>query len=206
MSRIRAFGFRWALALAGVALFGAPGRTAILWNETGSGDLSNNQAAPKSFNLALRTNSIIGSVGTGDSQDWIALHVPTGFALNSIVLASYSSTDPQGFTGFQKGTSFVGSPFTAGSYTGYVHYGTGAVNGKLPPTNLVGKDLLPLMADPALAAGATGFTIPLGAGDYTFLIQQLGSSTAYQCDYVTSAVAVRNRHRSRCWALYALPE
>jgi uncharacterized repeat protein (TIGR01451 family) len=159
----------------------------VLWNEGTNGDLSNNQAAPTPLTLALGTNSIIGTVGTPDNQDWVTLHVPTGMSLSSLVLASYASTDSQGFLGVQQGTSFSGSTLNPASYLGYVHYGTGATNGTLPPTNLVGSDLLPLMGDTSLASGSQGFTPPLGSGDYTFLIQQLGATTNYQFDFVTTS-------------------
>ncbi len=129
------------------------------------------------------------TVGGSDSQDWLTLHVPSGMALGSLVLATYVSTDAQGFIGVQAGTAFVGSAFTASSYLGYAHFGTGAANGSLPPTNLVGDDLLPIMGNTSLASGSQGFTPPLSSGDYTFLIQQLGSSTAYQFDFVTSNTA-----------------
>jgi len=92
------------------------------------------------------------------------------------VLQSYTSTDAQGFTGVQSGTNFVGSVNSAASYLGYAHFGTGAQNGSLPATNLVGVDILPIMGDTNLAAGAQGFIPPLLNGTYTFLIQQTGPS------------------------------
>jgi hypothetical protein len=176
------------LCLAGFALAISLGPlpASTLWNESINGDLSNNQAAPNAFTLGNGANSVIGNVGPGDSQDWIALTVPAGFTLSSVVLAAYTSADVQGFTGFQIGNSFVGSPFVAGSYAGYSHYGTGAQNGPLPPTNLIGQNLIPIMADNTpggTSPGAAGFAQPLGAGTYTFLIQQLGGSTAYQFNY-----------------------
>jgi uncharacterized repeat protein (TIGR01451 family) len=161
----------------------------VLWDESVNGNLSNSQSTPTPLTAALGTNSVIGTVGGADgTQDWLTLHVPAGMRVDSLVLAAYSSTDAQGFTGVQSGTSFVGSPFTAGSYLGYAHFGTGATNGTLPPTNLVGADLLPIMGSSSTAPGAQGFTPPLAAGDYTFLIQQLGAITTYQFDYDTSAV------------------
>jgi hypothetical protein len=182
---------KW-MALAGLAmtLSLSPAQTAILWDETIGGDLSNDQSAPNAFTLGNGVNSVIGTVGTEDTQDWIALTVPVGFNLNSVVLSAYVSIDVQGFTGFQFGSSFTGSPFVAGSYAGFVHFGTAARNGGLP-MNLVGQDLIPLMADNSpggTASGATGFTPPLGAGTYTFLIQQQGVSTAYQFDYDVTPV------------------
>jgi uncharacterized repeat protein (TIGR01451 family) len=160
----------------------------VLYDESISGDLSNSQVSPTPVTLALGTNSVKGTVGTGDNQDWITVHVPTGMALSMLVLQTYVSSDAQGFIGVQSGTSFVGNAFSASSYLGYAHYGTGATNGSLPPTNLVGADLLPLMGNTSLAAGSQGFTPPLASGDYTFLIQQLGSPTTYQFDFDTTSV------------------
>src|SRR5262249_44575384 len=111
---------------------------------------------------------------------------PTGMVLNSLVLATYVSTDGQGFIGVQKGTSFVGNPETDPSaYLGYAHFGTAATNGSQGPTDLRGSDLLPIMGNTSLAPGSHGFTPPLSSGDYTFLIQQLGVTTTYQFDFDT---------------------
>jgi hypothetical protein len=147
--------------------------------------LSNNQSVPNAFTLSPGTNAVIGSLGGTDHQDWIALTVPSGLQLGAVVLKAYVSTDQQGFTGVQAGTNFVGNPGTASPYLGYAHFGTGATNGALPPTNLVGSNILPIMGDTSLAAGSQGFTPPLGSGPYTFLIQQTGSAaTSYEFDYV----------------------
>jgi hypothetical protein len=176
--------------VAALAASATVSQASVLWNETSSGDLSNNQAAPNAFTLSLGTNSVIGSVGTPDNQDWIALTVPAGDVLSSLILAAYTSTDAQGFTGVQSGSSFVGSIFTQSNYLGYCHFGTGAQNGSLPATDLRNHDLLPIMADNSptgTSPGAQGFTPPLPAGTYTFLIQQTGSApTAYQFDYNVS--------------------
>ncbi len=176
-------------ALAGlVALHPARANAqTVLWNEGVSGDLSNTQASPNMFTLSSGVNEVIGTVGTGDTQDWLTLTVPTGFQLSSVVLASYSSTDVQGFTGFATGPTFAGSSTSAGSYLGYAHFGTAAGNGSLPIANLVGADLLAIMQNPAANPGALGFTDPLQAGSYAFLIQQLGATTAYQFNYTLTA-------------------
>jgi hypothetical protein len=180
-----AFLIVWALA--------ASTQASILWDQSTDGSLSTNQSAPTPLTAVPGINSVIGIVGTtngvGNKENWLALTIPTGYQLSSDVLESYVSTDMQGFTGFQDGSSFVGNPETTpGAYVGYTHFGTGATNGSLPATNLVGVDLLPLMANPAIAAGAQGFTPPLPAGTYTFFIQQLGATTNYQFDYGVTAV------------------
>jgi hypothetical protein len=153
---------------------------ATIYNETGSGDLSNDKAAPTPLTLTPGLNSVIGTVngfGKGDPQDWVSFTIPTGFVMISYVNAKYVSADDQGFTGFQFGSSFPGgvdSEFDAANYAGYAHFGTAAQNPDGNPTSssTVGVNLLPLMADPSFAPGTTGFTPPLAAGTYTFLIQQ----------------------------------
>jgi hypothetical protein len=161
---------------------------AASWSESVNGDLSNNQAAPTPLTLDLGTNSVTGVTQAGD-QDWIAITVPNGLQLSQDVLAAYSSTDSQGFTGFQAGSSFVGNPETSpGAYAGYAHYGTAASTGASGTANLIGQDLFPIMDNPADASGATGFTPPLATGTYTFLIQQTGATTNYTFDFNTTAV------------------
>lgn len=161
---------------------------AVLYNESVSGDISSTQSTPTSLTLQAGSNSIIGTVGSGDSQDWLTFAVPSGFTLNSLVLAAYSSNDAQGFTGMQAGSVFVGSSNTAANYLGYAHFGTTATNGSLPSANLVGQDLLPIMSTQAGSPGSQHFTTPLPSGSYAFLIQQLGATTSYQFNYSVVAV------------------
>jgi hypothetical protein len=161
----------------------------VLWNESVNGPLSASGSSPTALSLSDGTNAILGTVGGSAQQDWVALTVPTGYQLSSLVLASYSSTDVQGFFGVQIGSSFTGSVNSASSYLGYTHFGTGAANGSLGPTNLVGADLLPIMGNNLVdSPGSHGFTPPLSAGTYTFLIQQLGANTAYEFDFGVSVV------------------
>src|SRR4051812_43102797 len=132
----------------------------VLYDEAVSGDLSNNQAAPTALTLALGANSIKGTEGDVDIQDWVTVRVPSGMFLSNLVLASFVSVDEQGFLGVQRGTSFVGSVFDPASYLGYSHVGTEVTIGSPPPINLVGADLLPILGDRSLAIGAQGFTPP----------------------------------------------
>jgi hypothetical protein len=163
-------------------------RAAVVWNESVNGNLSSDQTHPTSLSVTAGTNSLVGTIGAGNMQDWLTITIPQGEQLSSLILAAFQSTDKQGFMGVQAGTSFVGNSQTATPYLGYVHYGTSATNGSIPATNLVGQDLLPLMGNTTLAAGSQGFTPPLGPGSYTFLIQQSGASTSYQFDFNISPV------------------
>ena len=167
-------------SMAVCTLLAAASAKATIYNEAVSGDLSNDPAAPTALTLTPGLNSVSGTVagfpqfGGTDPQDWVSFTIPTGFKMISYVNSKYVSSDDQGFTGFQFGPSFSGDPFVAGSYAGYAHFGTGANNpdGNPVSSSTVGVNLLPLMADPSFAPGATGFTPPLAAGTYTFLIQQ----------------------------------
>ena len=177
-------------SVAVCALLAAAPAKAIIFDEAVSGDLSNNQAAPTALTLTPGLNSVIGTVkgfDNGDGQDWVSFTIPTGFVMTSYINSKYVSTDDQGFTGFQFGSSFpggAGSEFLEGSYAGYAHFGFAATNPDgTPPSTTVGVDLLPLMANPIFAPGTTGFTPPLAAGTYTFLIQQGNPVlTSYQFD------------------------
>jgi len=174
-------------------LVAAPAK-ATIYDEAVSGDLSNDKGAPTALTLTPGSNSVIGTVngfapGT-DPQDWVSFTIPTGFVMTSYINSKYDSTDPQGFTGFQFGSSFSGDEFVAISYAGYAHFGFAATNPDgTPPVSTVGVNLLPLMADPSFAPGTTGFTPPLAAGTYTFLIQQGNPvTTGYQFDMTLRSV------------------
>jgi hypothetical protein len=177
------------------ALLATAPAIATVYDEAVSGDLSNDKGAPTALTLTPGLNSVIGTVAGfppagSDPQDWVSFTIPTGFVMTSYVNSKYGSDDDQGFTGFQFGSSFSGDEFTAGNYAGYAHFGTGATNPDgTPPSSTVGVDLLPLMANPSFAPGATGFTPPLAAGTYTFLIQQGDpSTTSYQFDMTVRSV------------------
>jgi len=188
------------------ALLAAAPAKATIYNEAVSGDLSNSPAAPTALTLTPGSNSVIGTVngfppGGTDPQDWVSFTIPTGFVMTSYVNAKYVSSDPQGFTGFQFGSSFSGDVFDPLSYAGYAHFGTAAQNPDGNPTSssTVGVNLLPLMADPSFAPGTTGFTPPLGAGTYTFLIQQGDpSTTGYRFNMNVRSVQVPEPGSSFC--------
>src|SRR5437899_983823 len=193
----------FSAAVCALLVAAAPAK-ATIYDEAVSGDLSNDKAAPTPLTLMPGLNSVSGTVagfpqfGGTDPQDWVSFTIPTGFVMTSYVNSKYGSADDQGFTGFQFGSSFSGDEFTAGSYAGYAHFGTAATN-PLPPSSTVGVNLLPLMANPSFSIGATGFTRPLAAGTYTFLIQQGDpATTSYQFDMNVRSVSVPEPGSSLC--------
>ena len=164
----------------GLSLLAAAANGAVFWDETLQGDLSNNQNAPSSnpllTPLTAGTYTVGGTVnGSTDFQDWLTITIQGGFQLSSVTLGLYTSANTISFTGVGTGTSFAGSPGVAGSYLGYTHFGSGV------PGATAGEDVLP---DMGAGAGSTGFTPPLGAGSYTFLIQEASpTATTYRFDY-----------------------
>jgi hypothetical protein len=172
------------------ALLAAAPAKGTIYKEAVSGDLSNDPLTTTVLPLTPGSNSVSGTVagfpefGGTDPQDWVSFTIPTGFVMTSYVNSKYVADDAQGFTGFQFGSAFLGDVFMAISYAGYAHFGTGATNPDgTPPVSTVGVNLLPLMADPTFAPGTTGFTPPLAAGTYSFLIQQGDAvTTSYRFD------------------------
>jgi hypothetical protein len=166
----------------------------VLWDESSQGELSHVQATPTILpNLQAGVNSVIGTVnntGGVNPRDWFTITVPAGLQLTQYINAAFTSTDVQGFTGFQIGTPFVGSFGTDPTvYTGFSHFGTGAQNPGFSAFNSIGVDLLPIMNAQSVPTGAQGFTIPLQAGQYTFIVQQTGSAlTSYRFDFVAAPV------------------
>ena len=152
---------------------------AFSYNENVDGDLSDDRLAPTALVAAKGSNTLTaGSVG-GD-VDYVRVSLPAGFALASLVLDAFTSTDDVAFLGLQKGTIFSVTPSnaTAGDLLGYTHFGSGPLAGGAT----VGNDMLD---DIAIAQDAQGFLPPLHDDDYTFWIQQLGAVPfGYTLDFV----------------------
>ena len=64
-------------------------------------------------------------------------------------------------------------------------------------------ELLPLRANPSFAPGTTGFTRPLAAGTYTFLIQQ-GDPTTTNYQFEMSVRSVPEPGSSLCLCLLGM--
>lgn len=153
-----------------------PAHAIVLYNESANGDLSGNRLAPSAFTLSLGTNSLLATSAGGDLE-YVKLTVPASMHLDHINVVSYQSADARAFIGVQAGSIFTETPASpnVANILGYTHFGTGPGN--------VGTDILD---DMGIGSGAIGFTPPLASGPYTFWIQQLGASTSYQFDFVTS--------------------
>jgi hypothetical protein len=174
---------RWCVSFVAMFMscFVATVASAINYNETAQGDLSNTFSAPTLWGtLTAGTNSLTGNVGISGDLDYVRVDIPANGALSQIILQSYTSTNGIAFMGVEAGTAFTKSntQTTAADLLGYVHFGSGAGN--------VGTDVLD---DMGTASGAQGFTPPLGTGSYSFWIQNTTQVlTAYQFDFIVSTV------------------
>lgn len=171
-----------AIALAGVALAASPASAATIWDEGVDGDLSDDAASPTGLAFAPGSNRVIGTMALpADQRDFITFTIGAGQTLAGLLLIQYvdvASGGPgnRGFHAINAGaTSFVPSGGTAGSFLGGAH---------LDPVPS-GTDLLPTLAAAAIAG--TGFSVPLGPGTYSYVIQQTGPPlTAYTLDFLVT--------------------
>jgi PEP-CTERM motif len=171
--------------VAALLFLSVAGHAAIVWSENINGDLSSNPAAPTPITFQLGSNIISGSVFTGtDTRDYITFTLAPGFELVSLRLLMYddlnTGTPNDGNTGFHAinlgSTSFIPDASTAGFFLGGYHLD--------PP---VGVDLLPVLALGVTGGpghAGTGFTVPLEAGTYSYLVQQTGPQlTGYSIEF-----------------------
>lgn len=175
----------FALPLVCAALFcGQHLYADIVHNEAIDGDLSSDPASPTALMFGLGANTIIGTLtpDSGDLRDYMTFTIAPGQFLTSLFLDSYTDVAGGpgfvGFNGINSGsTSFIPDALTAPNFLGLNFVDPG----------MVGTDMLPALSVPL--AGSMGFTIPLPAGTYSYVIQEItpGQSAAYQ---ITFNVAV----------------
>ena len=157
--------------------------------EADTGDFSNDAANPTAVALANGSNLLSGSVVGGDSADldYVTVNVPEGHVLAAADLVSYESGNGNAvsFIGIQEGTAFTepaDNPNPA-NLLGLLLFGVDAA----------GTDILPALGagtNPFGGDDAIGFEAPLGAGDYTFWIQETSPNvTAYSIDLVVEPAA-----------------
>ena len=167
--------------VASLAALTATATAGIVHDEGVDGDLSGDPGAPTALTFTPGSNVIHGQVttgggGTDDTRDFITFTIGAGQSLTSLTLLAYEDENAQpanrGFHAINLGnTSFIPGGGTAGSFLGGDH---------LDPT--IGVDLLPTLATAPLAG--TGFTVPLGPGTYSYVVQQTGGDISnYSLDF-----------------------
>jgi hypothetical protein len=174
--------YQYSTLICFTVLFGfvCDGFAAIAYNESVSGDVSNDPQAPTPFNLALGLNSFIATM-PGSDVDFFTVNVPVGGQLSSLFMAGYSGIDEISFIAIGAGTQMPAAvlAYDPTGLLGYAHFGPGVSD--------LGSDLLPDLA--VANFGVPGFTTPLASGSYTFWLQQESNTdTGYQLDFSVTAV------------------
>jgi hypothetical protein len=172
----------WPLVtLFSLVLTIAPARGGTgVWDESVDGDLSDNAAVPTPITLTVGTNVVVGSVDNpSDTRDFITFTIPVGQALIQLRQLSYVDIPGGGpaNTGYHAiktgSTGLVPSAGNSSSFLGGDHLT------QIPP----GDDMLANLATAPLAG--TGFSVPLGPGTYTYVVQQTSSEqNGYEFDFM----------------------
>jgi hypothetical protein len=171
--------------LAGAAALALAAATPALaqfdYDEAVSGDLSNDIANPTNLGpTGLGVNSasfsIVDSALPGGDFDVFTFQIQDGQELAEIILADYIGLDGLSFIAFQDEATFPVNPNTGDpfAFAGGALFGTDAQG--------IGNDILADLLIPT--AGGSGFVGPVGPGDYTFFVQQTGTLTEVQLDFV----------------------
>jgi len=142
---------------------------AVVWDESVRGDFSNDGLTPTVISVGLGSNQILGTTGRGTAidRDYLSFTIPTGSALTAMTELSGTSVGGLvSFIGLQSGPAFTIPPTAtdATGLLGWTHYGS-----------TPGRDLLPDMSTPNM--GSLGFSRPLGAGTYSFWIQDFNAGS-----------------------------
>ena len=163
-----------ALVACGLALtLATPASATIAWDESVSGDFSNNGLASSVVTFGYGENEIKGTTGKGSGstvdEDFFTFTIPAAAHLTSIILKG--ETLEQGakeFFAIEGGSSITVPPSLADlSVLGWIH---------LIPAD-IGDDVLPAMG--SQPTNATGFVPPLAGGTYTVWVRDssAGAST-----------------------------
>jgi len=156
-----------------------PAAAGTVWDEGTDGDLSTDPATPTPITFATGTNTIIGTVtGTPLDRDYITFTINGPDALTHLNLITWDPDD-YGFMAFNSGsTGLIPSGATNAMFLSGIH-----CNGQD-----VGQDLMVFFATRKVTTNALPHPW-LGAGTYTFIVQQLGPFVqSYQLDFVVEDV------------------
>jgi hypothetical protein len=165
------FFIRKAAALFALVIVAVGAQAQIAYDESVGGDFSNDGLAPTMVSLFSGTNQIFGTTGRDPvgpvDRDYFTVTIPTGFTLNSIVELPGTTAGRVSFLGLQAGNQLTlpTNTLSAAGLLGWIHYS---------PAN-IGQNLFSVLSSPA--AASSGFTAPLGAGDYSFWIQDFTAGT-----------------------------
>jgi PEP-CTERM motif len=156
--------------LACAVLYGTAAHGSVIYNESISGDLSNNFSAPTLLTVSFGANDVLGSTGKSAvgviDRDYFTFTVPQGLELTGVTVLPGTQTLGalgESFIGLEAGSAFTVNPASAVDATGLLgwdHYGA----------DDIGVNILPAMGTSGM--NSTGFTGPLPAGTYSFWVQE----------------------------------
>ncbi len=145
---------------------------ALTYDESVSPDLSGDTASPTTLALDVGPNVLRGTAGQAD-LDIFHMSVPAGQSLTSLTLDQYGPGASVSFIGLAAGIVWPTETFyfvEPEKLLGWAHFGPFTLDAH------VGADLLVPMSTAVLSPG---FSRPLPAGDYTFLIQDTDTVFGY---------------------------
>ena len=151
----------------------------LVFDENTDGDLSNDNTVPTAITLQQGNNRIIANQVGVDSRDvdYFTITVPNGFQLSELVLDVYEAEDNNpAFLGIVSGNTFPvdvindGNP-EASQLLGGILYGD----------DNVGNDILSIAGQ---LQDAIGFDDELAAGEYTFWLNQTGTSSGGTFNFI----------------------
>ena len=178
MRAVKAWGAAGAVV---VALAAAPATAGVAYSEATMGDLSNLGGVPTAITLVPGDNQILGTTGnpgSGTDRDYFRITLVPGQSLTALTVLAGTAPLGLGFIGVQAGlqvTVPTNAPSAAG-LLGATHYAAADV----------GTDILPRLGT---GFDAIHFSGPLGAGDFSFWVQDFNrGSSPYALALTVSAV------------------
>jgi hypothetical protein len=172
-------------AAAAAALVSSPVEGAVVYDEAISGDLSNDGLAPTSIAFGVGDNIVQGTTGHDQAgaidRDYFTFTIGQNQTLTAIdVLNGTTVLGLFSFIGLQSGSQVTlpTDAATAAGLLGWTHYDSGDV----------GTDILDDMS--VAVNGSSGFTRPLGPGNYSIWLQEIspGSSVPFGFNFVVGQV------------------
>ncbi len=149
-------------------------------DEAVDGDLSGNPAAPTPLAVVPGSNVVKGTVvDPADTRDYLTFTIPAGGSLSALILLEYidipsGDNGDIGYHAIDAGpTSVIPSTGTMNAFLGGSH------TASFPAP----WDLLPALS--LAQSNGTGFSLPLGPGTYTYVMQQTADETiGYTYDFI----------------------
>jgi hypothetical protein len=144
---------------------------AIIHDETVNGDLSGNNLLPSVLAVGVGSNIVNGTVGSNGDDDFFSFTIGAGQSLDTIIVLGHAPSASTSFLGVQLGGTF---PLVANNAMHGVDF-FGAAD--------IGQDILDDMA-----ASNGNFTGSLGAGTYTFWVDEGSLAETYSLEFNVGAI------------------